>query len=1730
MDLASLAEETSVLIESRDSSMDEASVPNDSSIVENENETETKSAFLLSSVVAFLSGKHDGEETHLSNLSRTKNMTLEDFVSKVPPLLHFLEKQSTKYGESQDNEWFSAQDISELVLPPAIKQLLHLANISKKEKEFFINSQVQLPLWSTVSSSINHVMPTESKFSHQSITVDFSIVGKTLTHGALNKLIPYAIKVIFHILPNSSAGTSELDQGQKNETNQTENVASTDGMDVANASAQALIKMLRFFRPNNALDVLVRTLQTLVQLATAVSISNTTLEIIGDLYSGFLEVIDDIIDFQLNQPGAGGSSSSSTHKTVFSRIANNEMIISLSAILAHANLSKGSLETSYAKKIETLLRSIFVNSLFHPEIQIAGFQKVVHDNKYSPKKKEKVINAEKPVNNLQVSNHQTENEHRSDIYQQKLFEVLDSVLNENNDSSKQIHVLKAIPLFFECFIEQSFFWQNCMRFDSTIQSGEADRKARKRRRKIRDSKTIEINGNLTKLQFQFWRLLMNPVFKLVHQSSSNPLTDEIISVALQALFNTLANVKRHSIYLPVYDEEEKHSLESRKATLRTLADNLLDRAIERFAQDFKVDDIHRVAFCEYIAEQARVLSILVSLNHLLFHSRLRELIFVASTSYLVLQKGLTNEENRNFSNTLASELLVSIINIYGKLRQVDYIFSSMLDSQSSISDKQEENSGHHAMKICDSVFFSALTHILKDELVSCSLSKMIFECPQGQIQSLWKSCSEFICDNESKGISQGVELGVSLFVLLAESIKIDSHSADNIMQLCVNSTSVCVSRLVGEKPILILPQSTAKPEDLSTLTVESNGFDLRLGLQLHCSFVDLHTRCCFWSSSLHSEHYADKFSLVKTTQSDEIFTLLNQIIQAVTRSADFVEVAENTVGTLTYCGRTERLCLSIAHLLPEMYKLAFQRMKQLHSEVFRREQIEYDDHEGLAISDQLQKEMEGLVHFAFYIVYDLDCPDLVLQKEIGSSFAASASIQLSRTVSLWSNYAKEADVEAFLRWILISVVDFHNKNSVSYSLRKESGVAAKSLLQDTYFLEKPIVRNTIPVVAASLILITIETALFTDNPVEVDYTSILSKKAETITDGRAIFDLESFRSLFYPDIYSVKEECSVKLRSKLKDCTIATRTQNLGFAFRMAKLLEISVARQSFEINGKAFDLLALLHELLTISVLSTNDKYFFFPMLVNLLGVSSCVLAETIDEGELSRSFCVVERVAIACMASFLIDEIRQYTHNLFNVCLRVAVTRTIQVDGVNLAWRMLNWLSSLLENSTFGRIDQAKDLVQSSLKTLGLFFRTKKRDEIQFFLSDNDHLVSSIEKVIEKFLCKITDDQGMVPDESMFMVGEVIYISGLLSTYINLEQKCFLPILSGDLIQTMENPSTLNQNELIFMCAICCGPSDGQTLKTAEALSALYDYHASKTSKEADQLALFDPAICHILRVTSAEELLSCLDAKLNQRGNGLRGDKRHETSAVHFMNLYLKVGDLTQKKITLGPIFDQIYEISYHVLESCERTNDCHHDDDVLLVLDFLSMIWGGKTFIWLSKLKLSVLMSFVAKIFTSEKRDSLANSGLRSTSLKVFTASCSLMATILRGKSSLLKDCAVNFFAILRLLVADVFISLRENKEAFKSKILDFERLCEFLPEHKHFLGRNVVDLLVHISRSLYFIDTDSMSALLRSIFFLLDSCSPFDIALMNTLMESDHKILFRSVFQDYKKRHQYKGNF
>jgi len=1824
----------------------------------------------------------------ISSGGSNTNMTLDEFLTNVPPLLDYLKSTNTMNDEMFFNQ-VSKETISQILLVPAFKQLLYVSNACYTNQTTCgstittsTTASSDRILWEVTAVSLSTLLqqrPTEAaaliSTEDSNLSSKRPLSNNLFQQSTLLKIIPFGLHKFDLLLQQKEDETSAIPD--------------------MHAVATTLCHILPFFHPTNILELLVSWVQKLVALQQEHDKDER-------FNSGSTAIILDSILIALLQrflQHATTTNAQSSTKSIFTHVL--KLLIPLSYLYS-SNKS-----TAVTANRQPLIQGILNVGLFHPRYHLEGYynctslssftldngindkEKCVKLSKKDKKKQKKgqieknleelvavetggATNAltksllDKSINSPRASKKNEENEElekgstevitikqRGSCYQQQFFTFINNNIvlplhkeKEEKSFTDVSSVIQFLPQLVLSFIQQTLLWQKEKQmYTSMWNIGTPSPKQNNTYNKREDS--------VTKLQFQFWTCMASPLLDILTTDVNTIITDEeewkvehILSLELESL-KTLESlldlVLKHQLYV--------------QSSLTTTMTTVLQEFSLRFLRRCATSKCRRRyskanAFMEAdtYSKEISILHKFMELNPILFKEQLSDVITICVTYFYYFdcpQPKISSSSCSRECDTKASHskkirkefvctFFSFIIQTYGKLRQVEYLFQSLFQAMDL------------AMNSCSGSVAtpSMFHHLLREQAISMSFSSLIFNCPLTGIESLWNLCNQWIVEkcctanrvssdtgrDEEVEEGVGVKWGVDFLILFTRSLRINQHTSRSLEKLCEFSFYTCIPQLVGSQ-IEIRPSATSstishnleemqkKSLDLSYI-VSSDGNYLEHGLLLCGWLIDLHSRCSFWTKDVcHLDENIitavfkinDNINRQKTVTSkgipDVAGFIMNAAMLMVRHEGEAnVNLGQEITAAVNRSEMPKCNYVPLHRLLGTLQHISYHRMQQLHAVLYLHQQQEImdfrnktitvkNDSSGDRMSERITREIRILVDLMFLIA-SWSSPHTKTNVEADCSADAYNSIDqfntlspwmlLAQSVVTWAPYATEHNVQLFLTWLFNHNVLKERHLGIDRDNNEKEQVedaTVISLLQDKAVIEVQQIADFLMPVGISIVMerirgATLLTSLTAKQVVDLDSTGlkrnlqqldhmdILSSPLDSTWKPIDIFQhSHSFR------VRKTELPQVIKLPNRSSSYDIKKRLQMLQHAEKVLKILTSMNHQYIIKKHSIVLDSAFRLDIFLRIHLLYNSEaENLCRNTLCKLLCFTRILLARCFDcvaiyEWVQKHDVSTLPQLFTSFYESIFSIQLNDLIEDSIKVMVSKSTIRVLE-EVFQLAllgsktdrpiWqKMLEAATTLfpsMKTDNIALTTQNAMVVRCLLRKIVLLPRNKAGYLSRKVLGDPHSIGQTCCKFIVAIRCCFLNSllnigEYSVPDANLLLLySDLLQFVGVMEdqyNFVTMGSGLLYEITADDLLIFLkklmkiylegdDHVRTLDSAITYFIASVCGSSIHLKCIVRFEdfiiIIFKMIKKQYSSFGHHSDPL--LDSSFCCVIRNSDVSHLEYFTSFLISYQPNTdyKEADLLHTASALHTLRLALLAAKGQGHRDVLAKTISSYWGTALGIFQpfsskiSSQQVSVNLWLTRTALGLDFFLGLLEKSDVMTIKDREIALVLSRVSRLFPQD--------GLEPDfPALLFSRCCTLLATCLKRHPKHIYSCVPSCFSLVRTF----FLHLLNTKSAidsiFNKKVADFTRLCEMFPHHKDVFKKHVIGIILDFASSLKTgMTAEKKSVLLPSVHVLLEVCSAFEKQQLNVLMDSETKVLFRTVFQNYQKLHQYKGQY
>ena len=1322
-----------------------------------------------------------------------------------------------------------------------------------------------------------------------------------------------------------------------------------------------------------------------------------------------------------------------------------------------ASASNGSI---FDKCVE-LVRAVILEGIFSLEYHLDGFRSMQYDYDILDDASTLIDDGNKYDDNMKIDDDKTNSNtnkkkfdfkgivhgdtkkmfDHSHCYQEGLMRMVDQLFDnqssstgsqddggtQNSDATTTASMIKAIPLLLDSFIHQSTMLQEQLR----VKPGKSNKKS---------------SYKISQIKFRFFTRITFPLLRYL-QECDTVLNDDDASKTnkeeiLECVWQNLEIVLRYDVYHPTNTEQSENDL--------AILTSLMNFVLKTMTGSDKVDQ-------NEWKQVIKILTTLARLNHLILHDSVPTIIANCLTysdddcTSAVSSRGLVPE---------TQNLLVTLVDTYQKLRQLDYVFRSftrladMLQEENNKGDSTDDGRIHALQKLAD------------DPKIRIGFEKAVQNIPLDQLRKIFTDMNGWIEEAShmylgEKGDAQNSKNGalvissiVRLFSIVVQNVRVDMATAQEIYASSQDILNVAVTGLLGDGNLD--PRLTDCLKDALLLCTWS---------------IDLKNRCDFWIRNSQEKGTIETIAIPQP-----IINLINNAMDSV---------RTNQRAPIDGC--------------QELQFLACYRIHQLHTDIHEKQRIAFVTDSSEYDSSQDIADAAKLARFVLTKIKEDDSnphgePQLSTRLEF-----------LAKLVASWAPYAESADIDSFLYDVISNIATnaspIGHKEEIKQDNNDENNQSdcLSSLLYDAGFYEidgiservcGAVISCTAGLVQKGLQLIGFPKSQFDE--------TLTKKKLKKLLRADAAFRIDvidASRLGMATACLKGALECLMNLNGMPNVVLVGSDDipTVLNTALRLERICASIVGDKDTEFYRVVLQLVSSLR--FTVSLLLRGlkteqnftecvDKSIVESMVAGLFSSTSSLIEEGgFGEGQQQRNLLLASQR-----------------------CLRACV----EYCNCN--------------SDCIGGLDAA---VESSLRGISEFDDTKKMVAFSFgqtILNAINAVSSETEQSIEILLQALKKDafehafsdnaeDGPLKDASLLLVSEIFHQrGGKASARDSLEDKGLFESGIFKTVNEILRTKSISSRKLstasyLIACLAMTNPSHKARSELASEI----------LMSKARSNGVLESAVCKLIEgmpTNEVEDLIEILatDTDIFAAINASR------IRFYRFMVLTLKSSD---QIVVIAKFSRHFFFMSLGVLQS--KSID---GDDVLCAIELIIDMFRNRSVMTTSERDIAMVL---CQLNTALNSNGAAPADeFVPAPQKVFDASFLMVSFLLQRFSKQLHHCVPSVISTLTVILQHSLYGKIDEIE-IKIRGQKFTRLCELLMGHKDVYKKHILCLLVEFIQELRGdMDTVRKNSLSPAIYCLLDILQQHETAQLNSMLDDMGRAMFRSLHENYKKVHVYKG--
>jgi hypothetical protein len=152
------------------------------------------------------------------------------------------------------------------------------------------------------------------------------------------------------------------------------------------------------------------------------------------------------------------------------------------------------------------------------------------------------------------------------------------------------------------------------------------------------------------------------------------------------------------------------------------------------------------------------------------------------------------------------------------------------------------------------------------------------------------------------------------------------------------------------------------------------------------------------------------------------------------------------------------------------------------------------------------------------------------------------------------------------------------------------------------------------------------------------------------------------------------------------------------------------------------------------------------------------------------------------------------------------------------------------------------------------------------------------------------------------------------------------------------------------------------------------------------------------------------------------------------------------------------------------------------------------------------------------------------GADGATVEFFTLSCAIVTPLIQRFPRQLYTGAASLMLVLQKLLRFVLHRKQPVIET-EQQARELTRVFGMLPAHKEILKKHILGLILDFVDALsHDLMPSTKNAVAPSVYFLLEIMSEYEINQLNALLDTSGKVLFKTFYEGFQKRHVYRGRF
>lgn len=211
--------------------------------------------------------------------------------------------------------------------------------------------------------------------------------------------------------------------------------------------------------------------------------------------------------------------------------------------------------------------------------------------------------------------------------------------------------------------------------------------------------------------------------------------------------------------------------------------------------------------------------------------------------------------------------------------------------------------------------------------------------------------------------------------------------------------------------------------------------------------------------------------------------------------------------------------------------------------------------------------------------------------------------------------------------------------------------------------------------------------------------------------------------------------------------------------------------------------------------------------------------------------------------------------------------------------------------------------------------------------------------------------------------------------------------------------------------------------------------------------------------------------------------------------------------------------IFILTTKLLNTCSRNKRKERPTVGLdLALEIVDFLLNHRDVIIFREFDIAVILSHMSAILGDCNQHAVSD-----VAVSTFSWCATILTSMFQRYSKYLYACVPSVISLYFCLLSYAMFGPDDRKVTQQ-----FAGVCELIVAHKEVYKKHVLGIVLEFVWQVGSLSLENRNRMLPAIYSLLDTMSTYEMQQLNASMGTEHKVLFRTVYQAYQKGHTYKG--